>query len=336
MHGLDIARFLAFSGMVIVNFNVAAHPQPDWSSPVTEIFQGRAAALFVILAGVGISISKIAPRDLILRGAILFAVGLLNMLIFPADILHYYGVYFLFAALVMGFSGRVFLWLAVGVTIAAYIALFTLNYEAGWDWDTLTYTDFWTPVGFVRNLFYNGWHPVFPWLAFVLFGLWLGRRNLARPRMQMRLIVWGFATWAAVTVFSLALGYADPELIEVVALSPIPPNPFYVAGSMGTAALVLGLCLRLIRSETALRPAALAGRQALTLYIAHILLGLVILDVMGWLSGTRSALDMLLAAIAFIALSVIYAWLWDHLSSHGPLEQLMRFLTRKGSRLENR
>ncbi len=27
---------------------------------------------------------------------------------------------------------------------------------------------------------YNGWHPVLPWAAFLLFGMWLGRRLLPR------------------------------------------------------------------------------------------------------------------------------------------------------------
>jgi len=48
------------------------------------------------------------------------------------------------------------------------LLLLIVDYEAGWDFTTLTYTGFWTIDGFVRNLFYNGFHPVIPWFAFML------------------------------------------------------------------------------------------------------------------------------------------------------------------------
>ena len=34
-----------------------------------------------------------------------------------------------------------------------YVLLFTVDYEIGWDWDTLEYAEFWRPDGFVRNIF---------------------------------------------------------------------------------------------------------------------------------------------------------------------------------------
>lgn len=53
LHGLDIARFLAFCGMVLVNFRIAAQVTPgtDAISLFTNSLEGRAAALFVVLAG---------------------------------------------------------------------------------------------------------------------------------------------------------------------------------------------------------------------------------------------------------------------------------------------
>ena len=55
-----------------------------------------------------------------------------------------------------------------------------LDYNQGWNWESLTYSDFWTPAGFVRNLFFNGWHPVFPWVGFLFYGIMLSRMSLCQ------------------------------------------------------------------------------------------------------------------------------------------------------------
>ena len=55
--GLDIARALAVFGMVVVNFKIvlgAAQAGPSWLVSVTDLLDGRAAATFVLLAGVGL------------------------------------------------------------------------------------------------------------------------------------------------------------------------------------------------------------------------------------------------------------------------------------------
>ena len=58
--GLDIARFIAFTGMVLVNFRIAAQVSDttDWAYQITHLLEGRAAALFVVLAGVGITLAN--------------------------------------------------------------------------------------------------------------------------------------------------------------------------------------------------------------------------------------------------------------------------------------
>lgn len=97
--GLDIARFLAFTGMVLVNFRIAAQVSGtnDWAAQITQLLEGRAAALFVVLAGVGITLANAPAKLMVKRALFLSAIGLLNQTIFEADILHYYGVYFLCA-----------------------------------------------------------------------------------------------------------------------------------------------------------------------------------------------------------------------------------------------
>ena len=69
------------------------------------------------------------------------------------------------------------------------------------------------------------------------------------------------------------------------------------------------------------------GRQALTLYVAHILIGMGILDEMGLLDGSLSPQQIFQYSLGFCAAAAIHARLWALIAKRGPLEALMRRLT---------
>lgn len=100
LHGLDLARYFALFGMVAVNFRLALGVEkgPSLLDQMVELLEGRAAATFVVLAGLGYTLAfahRQNPTAAILkRAAFLFVLGLLNLLIFEADILHFYAVSF--------------------------------------------------------------------------------------------------------------------------------------------------------------------------------------------------------------------------------------------------
>ena len=108
--GIDIARALAVIGMVIVNFKVVLGEKGDsWVKLLASVFDGKASATFVVLAGVGIALGtnsalrindlsklRVAQIKIAKRALFLFVIGLSYMVIWPADILHFYGVYMLF------------------------------------------------------------------------------------------------------------------------------------------------------------------------------------------------------------------------------------------------
>ena len=66
-----------------------------------------------------------------------------------------------------------------------------IDYESGWNFEELTYSGFWTIDGFIRNLFFNGFHPVFPWLGFFLLGMLISRALLKKRQVQIKMISWG-------------------------------------------------------------------------------------------------------------------------------------------------
>ncbi len=338
LDGLDFARFLAFVGMLFVNFKIVmgAEGGSDWLSIATGALEGRAAATFVVLAGVGLGLSAMRgdmSRTVgvtVKRAIFLLVLGLVNMLIFDADILHYYAFYFLFGVLLIRLSSR---WLAGSVlliVVSSVGMLLFLDYDAGWDWINYTYQGFWTPTGFVRNLFFNGWHPVFPWLAFLLYGIILGRLSLGDKKTHIRMTAGGallvVVAETASRILKPTLASIHPELIYFATTAPIPPMPLYVLSGIGTATVVIGVCL--LSTEWLSRKGVLAivnpaGRQTLTLYVAHIIVGMGVLEVLGMIGG-QSIQAATLAATVFCLLSIGYAYYWSRSFKRGPIETLMR------------
>ncbi len=339
LEGLDLARYLAFVGMVIVNFKIAmgAEEGAGGLHSLTSALEGRAAATFVVLAGIGLGLAGAKRMGqtiavTIKRAIFLLAIGLLNMTIFDADILHYYAFYFLFGVLLLPLRIPGLIAIIIALNFAFVGMVLSLNYDAGWNWETYTYSDIWTPAGFVRNLFFNGWHPVVPWLGFLLFGIALSRISLAERATQVKMVVFGGAAVAVAELSSslLASQFAaiDPELAVLATTSPLPPMPLYSLAGIGAASVVIGICLLLSDSLKAIGVLDLvvpAGRQTLTLYIAHILVGMGTLEALRMLGGQTIG-QAVSASLLFCGLATLYALIWKRWFKRGPIEAMMRKL----------
>ncbi|MBV1933554.1 MAG: DUF1624 domain-containing protein [Parvibaculaceae bacterium] len=335
LEGLDFARFLAFVGMVLVNFHIVMGDESGaaWADAFLHIFEGKAAATFVMLAGIGLGFATKPGRKnyipvILRRAAFLFAIGLLNSLIFPADILHYYAVYFVIALLFVRSSTQVLIGTAVSLPFIFVAMLFVFNYDAGWDWSTLTYSGFFEYPGFVRNLFFNGWHPVIPWMSFFFVGLALSRLDLGSAKIQTKILGTGTAALILAYAYSGLIGPTlGEEMKDLVSLLPVPPMPQYVLAGTGAGLFVIGGSLVLFRTERMkiLQPLVLTGRQTLTLYILHIFVGMGVLEAFGLIGGQPSE-NAILASFIFAGLSVGYVSAWQIIFKTGPIEWLMRRL----------
>ncbi len=345
--GIDLARALAVFGMVQVNFSLvfSSGAEADgFFASLSHLLLGKAAATFVVLAGVGMALmtnkalatgdaeTLAARRKLLLRRAVfLFVVGLLYTPLWPADILHFYGVYIAIGVLLLGSRQPVLLGWAILFTLAFLPLILLFDYEAGWDWTTLEYEGFWTPEGFLRNLFFNGFHPVIPWVAFLLFGLWLGRQPLHHTPTLRRLLFGGLAVFALTQGLHFIVAPAVPGTWSYLfSTAPMPPFPLYVlmGGSFATALIAgcifLGNCFS---DHGWLRALTATGRLALTFYVAHVVLGMGLM-----LDEKDQPLSMSAAqsgwyALGFNLLCVFFAYGWSKRFAHGPLEWAMRRLT---------
>ena len=340
--GLDIARYLAFVGMVLVNFDIVmSHGVQSNEGFFNEFIgqlQGRASATFVVLAGIGLGLSSFKKESqtvntIVKRSIFLLILGLLNMTIFEGDILHYYAFYFLFGVFLLPFGNRALILVISILNLVFFSMMLFIDYESGWNFEELTYSGFWTIDGFTRNLFFNGFHPVFPWLGFFLLGMLMSRVLLKKRQVQIKMISWGLIAIIFSEIMSFIIsGYvipADSELQFLFMTDSMPPMPLYFLAASGSALLIIGLCLLVsekFKESKIYSLIAPAGTQTLTLYVLHIIVGLGFIDAIGF-TGTQTSSQAFVAAIIFCILGTIFAFTWSKWFRKGMFESLMRKLT---------
>lgn len=351
--GIDVARALAVIGMIIVNFKIVfGEHGASWLKTVAHLFDGKAAATFVILAGVGLALmTKSAIKDqnkeklktarikIIKRSIFLFVVGLSYVWIWPADILHFYGIYMLVALFFINRPSKQILIGSISIIVLYPLLLLLFNYEAGWNFSSLEYTDFWTIKGFFRNLLFNGFHPVLPWTAFLLFGLWYGRQDLHNGVFLKKSLWVSAAVFISIQIVSTGLIYflskGNPEAIAsltpVLGTDPMPPMPIYMINGISISILIISICILLAKryeNSRIIKALNKTGQLALTFYVAHVILGMGIIEEMGSLKlGEYSIGFSISYAFLFSLLCIVFAQIWLNYKKSGPLEWLMRKLT---------
>jgi hypothetical protein len=208
---LDLARFVALAGMF------AAHTwnrnEDGTATLIGDLVAGRAAALFAVLAGIGVVLVTrgvlaradrgAAVRLLIARGVVILLIGL--MLGFLATnvyiVIAYYGLLFCVMAPLVLLRTRWLLAILVALALAGPLVNQAIRGELGVEFElgSPDLLDAGDPVVLVRALLLTGIYPVITWLVYGLVGVVIGRALLtavtsAARRMQgLRLVVGGVA-----------------------------------------------------------------------------------------------------------------------------------------------
>jgi uncharacterized protein len=351
--GIDVARALAVIGMIIVNFKFVFGAEGlSWVKSFASIFDGKAAATFVVLAGVGIALMtnsaiknndklklKIARIRIAKRALFLFVIGISYITIWPADILHFYGIYMAITIMLLTCKSRTILISGIGI-IVVYPFLMTIwNYDTGWNFDTLDYQDFWTFEGFIRNLFFNGFHPVMPWTAFMIFGYWFGKQDLHNDKFIKKTFLVSTLLFISIQILSylsisfLAEGNQEAalELTKILGTNPMPPLPFYMFSGISIAFIIISACIIIAkRFENTLIIDALnkTGQLALTFYVAHVIIGMGIIELVNPKKMGNYTVEFSISyALVFSLLCIVFAVIWRKYKKSGPLEWIMRKLT---------
>jgi uncharacterized protein len=351
--GIDVARALAVIGMIIVNFKVVFGENGlSWVKSFASIFEGKAAATFVVLAGVGLALmtnSAIKNKDQdklkIVRGRILkrtlflFIVGISYIAIWPADILHFYGIYMAITMLLLTSKERTLITTAITLIVAFPILMTFWNYETGWDFNTLDYQGFWTLKGFMRNLFFNGFHPVIPWTAFMLFGYWFGKQDLHNDKFIKKtfwissIIFVSIQALSYLSISFLSEGNQETakELTEILGTNPMPPLPIYMFNGSAIAFAIISACIIIAKrfeNNKIIDALNKTGQLALTFYVAHVIIGMGIIDVINPAKmGNYSVEFSVVYALVFSLLCIVFAVIWRKYKTSGPLEWIMRKIT---------
>nr|WP_154959150.1 heparan-alpha-glucosaminide N-acetyltransferase domain-containing protein [Paenibacillus xylanexedens] len=348
--GLDVARALAVIGMILVNYKLAMNAQtggPGWLQAATGIFEGRASALFVILAGLGVSLMtakarmsgdqkliKATQQTLYRRAAFLFLAGMLLLIIgWSADILHYYAVFLVLAALLIRASNTKLL---IGITVTLIVSVFQLlllDYSYGWSENYHQYEKLWTVGGFIRNLLFNGFHPIFPWLAFFLLGMWLGTQSwLTEKKARARLFLIAASVAIIMETISHFMVKGLTSILSVegaqslFGTKPMPPNLMYFCAAAASALAVLVVCIEAAekwKKSAWVQSLISTGQLSLTHYVAHVVVGLAPLQLLGLLENGRVIFSTLYAFLFYTA-AIVFSVYWKKQHHRGPLEHLMR------------
>ena len=228
LSGIDAARGLALLGMMATHllptFEADANLTPTW---IGLTFSGRAAALFAVLAGVGLALSTgkqhplegsalaAARRGIALRALVIAVVGLAlgGLEVNVAVILVHYAVLFLCILPFLGLRLKALCAWAAGWILGSPVLAFLLrpwlmaaepplqlNHNPGWE-------DLTTPGQLLGDLFLTGYYPVLQWLSYLLIGLIIGRLSLTAPGLPLLLLAAG----TAVAAFAKVLGTAAME-----------------------------------------------------------------------------------------------------------------------------
>ncbi|WP_155592967.1 DUF418 domain-containing protein [Lysinibacillus cavernae] len=351
IEGLDFARALAMLGMFIVNFGVITGSTANgskWLIHLQSLFEGRASAVFVMLAGIGIAFMTRQSREtkdplliqqnkltlwkrslfLFVLGMVLYAVG------WTGDILHYYGVYMFLAAFLIGKSKKTMLFVISVILILSQWLQIQFNYLTGWHPKNilLEYLDFWSAQGFMRNLVFNGYHPVFPWICFFLIGMMIGDLDIRNRVVRKKLIATGFLLLTVTEIFSKVIikgmtqHYLDVEsALYLFDTGPIPPNMMYVLSNTASAIIVIVCSMYLVETcqNKGIEAMIKTGQMSLTHYVGHVFIGIGILFAVNKMENQPLVFSMLYAFGYFIGCVLFSVW-WRANHKRGPLEIVLR------------
>jgi uncharacterized membrane protein len=215
--GVDAARGLALLGMMSVHV-IPARGEDGATTPAHLLAAGRSAALFAVLAGVGVALATGGRRPvageararwsaaLVVRAAGVGAVGLLlaELETGVAVILAYYALLFLAAIPLLGLRPPVLAALGAGAALLAPVVVFVLQPRL--DSPIRSSPTFGTlitePGRLLETLVVTGYYPVLGWTAYLCAGLAVGRLALGDRRVATALLAGGAAL--AVTAAALS------------------------------------------------------------------------------------------------------------------------------------
>ena len=349
----DIARALAILGMVVVNYSstmqVDVYPRP-WLESAVVFLYGRAATLFVMLAGVSVALmaGRCSTGDqvralrlrLLKRCALLLVCGIVLWHWWDADILHYYAAYIAIGAWLAFWPDKKLGRAALAVVLVSIPVSATLTVAYDLNDQVLPFGSDGIVAQLISSYLAGDYYTLLPWMSFFLAGMLLGRREPAGRDFYKRCVWLGlvvcigielFSAWMQSWIYDLDWEIEGNWWLTFLRSDAFPVTPLFLFSSGAGAVAVIGLCRLAADAPRMLRvfePLAVFGRFSLSMYIAHLFWGFGFII---WLHGSSadiSAGRMFLAVGSFYVVGIGFAWLWQCRFQRGPLETIFHYLTR--------
>lgn len=371
---LDVARAVAlvgvFSQNYVVAFNLALLRSRSWPESfggvlarAVDLYQGplttRFAASLVTIFGIGLTLlsrkNDFSAWIPVRRGLLLLVTGMWFHTVWPGTILPFYGAYLivlsawtkvrrswllLIGALIitaLTFISRLLIFFATENTPERFsedLSWLVMRDSSGGRIGTSN------PRGFAGSMLFWGAHPLLPWLAFGLIGMWIGRQAWQTKRFQWRLAAVGLAMLAGGYVVSsimtrVSIGGGKGRFAWAWGTAPSsafldPPikfdSPLYVVTTVGSTLLGIGLVLLLATTfagSAIVRTLADAGTVTLSIYLLHALIPAALFRWVYHDQQVGVGWALLIALGSWTAAVVIGAWWVQHLGA-GPAERLVR------------
>lgn len=216
--GVDAARGLALLGMIAVHVQPAV--EDGRVTPAFLVASGRAAALFAVLAGVGLALAtggvrppdgpglRAARRGVVARAAVIVVVGLLlgELESGVAVILVHYGLLFVLVLPFLGWGpGRLAAAAAVVAVALPVVGHVVRPLLPDRSYDSPSVSSLESPLRLLGELTLTGYYPTLAWTAYVLAGLAVGRLPLRRVGTALRVLVAGLGLAVGTWVMSWLL-----------------------------------------------------------------------------------------------------------------------------------
>jgi uncharacterized membrane protein YeiB len=351
--GMDMARAIAIFTMVAVNYASLMEvdfSHESWAGPFVDFLYGRAATLFVMLAGFSLSrwFGRHRPtgscdgarRSLMIRCILLFTTGMGVSCWWEADILHVFALFLLLGGWFATWTDRRLKMATAAAILISFpvSAVLTATYETT---DLIPYVEGqYRPVQLILEYLTSRYYSLFPWITFMGIGMLLGRmRHPARP-LPERCLVISLLTCILVEWMASALSAwmeVDGWVPEVtwwypfLRSDPFPVTPLFMVSSCASAFVVVSFCQIVFRSKMSahlLRPVVYFGRMSLTMYVAHLAAGFVLLE---WFESTWGMVTPLLyfATVGLFCFSgICFASWWLARFRRGPMETVFSAVAR--------
>jgi uncharacterized membrane protein YeiB len=361
IESLDVARAIALFGVVAMNFHAylngaqSMYPtQPSvWDrlfNPLTGPLTTRFAATFVLIAGIGVSLFTQRARVsynradiqharivLLRRGTLLYVLGYFVQWIWPGTILFYYGAYFIIAAAVFAWKSRQLIGLCtISIVAAAGLSWWRASQLLDGNLTNWLSPSPNSPRNLLIRTFVDYTHPVFPWIAFFIAGILLGRNIHRFTEIRLRLmfasILLMLATHAANFFFTPSSQISDRDFVlaKLLSTQPLSRGILFSLGTLATA--VVALCLVSFIVERALRTIALrlfvkllarAGRMTLSVYLLHVVFFNLVVHRLHWVGATGLDTTLVLSISFYVVALFIASW-WNKHFGLGPAERVYR------------